>query len=51
MMGTNPDPGILRFGAFELAAYNHELRKAGVAIKIQDQPLKLLALLAERSGS
>src|SRR5450759_574034 len=50
MMGTKPDPAILRFGAFELAAHNHELRKAGVLMKVQEQPLKLLVLLAERTG-
>jgi DNA-binding winged helix-turn-helix (wHTH) protein/tetratricopeptide (TPR) repeat protein len=51
MRGTKPsDPGILRFATFELAPYQRELRRAGVLLKIQEQPFKLLVLLAERSG-
>ena len=40
----------LRFESFELDLRTQELRKDGRAIKLQDQPLKLLALLASRPG-
>jgi DNA-binding winged helix-turn-helix (wHTH) protein len=40
----------LRFGPFELDLKSSELRKSGVLIKVQHQPLKVLALLASRPG-
>ena len=40
----------LRFGPFELDLKSGELRKSGVLIKIQHQPLKVLTLLASRPG-
>jgi TolB-like protein/DNA-binding winged helix-turn-helix (wHTH) protein/Tfp pilus assembly protein PilF len=46
---TQPPP-VIRFGAFELDAANGELRKGGVSLKIHSQPLRVLLLLAERSG-
>jgi DNA-binding winged helix-turn-helix (wHTH) protein len=51
MISTKPrDHGTLRFGAFELAPHKHELRRAGVLLKIQEQPFRVLVLLAQRSG-
>ncbi len=44
------DPKSLRFGLFELDLAARELRKAGVRIKLQDQPFQILALLLERPG-
>ena len=41
---------VIRFGAFELDAVNGELRKVGVSLKINPQPLRVLQLLAERPG-
>lgn len=41
---------MLRFGAFEINTSEGELRKKGVKLRLQGQPLRLLALLAERSG-
>ena len=41
---------VLRFGAFELELYNMELRKQGVRIKLQEQPLKVLQLLLNHAG-
>jgi TolB-like protein/DNA-binding winged helix-turn-helix (wHTH) protein/Flp pilus assembly protein TadD len=41
----------LRFGPFELDAAARELRKAGVVIKLQPQPFRVLLLLAERAGA
>ena len=40
----------LRFGPFALDAERGDLSKNGIALKIQPQPLKLLALLASRPG-
>jgi DNA-binding winged helix-turn-helix (wHTH) protein/tetratricopeptide (TPR) repeat protein len=40
----------LRFGAFELELRAGELRKSGLRIKLQQQPLQILQMLAERSG-
>jgi DNA-binding winged helix-turn-helix (wHTH) protein len=39
-----------RFAAFELDARSGELRKRGIRIKLQDQPLRILVLLLERAG-
>jgi TolB-like protein/DNA-binding winged helix-turn-helix (wHTH) protein/Flp pilus assembly protein TadD len=41
---------VLRFGTFEIGLQSGELRKAGVRIRIQQQPLKLLEILLERPG-
>jgi len=41
---------LLRFGAFELDKRTLELRKAGTPVKLQQQPAKVLALLASRAG-
>src|SRR5436309_14851502 len=37
-----------RFGRFELDLRSRELRKDGVRLRLQDQPLALLAMLLER---
>ncbi|HEX4770373.1 MAG TPA: winged helix-turn-helix domain-containing protein [Bryobacteraceae bacterium] len=39
-----------RFGSFELNPLERELRKHGVHIKLQDQPLQILLLLLEHPG-
>ena len=41
---------VLQFGTYEIALQSGELRKAGVRIKVQQQPLKLLELLLEHPG-
>jgi DNA-binding winged helix-turn-helix (wHTH) protein/tetratricopeptide (TPR) repeat protein len=38
------------FGVFELDLRAGELRKGGVRVKLQDQPLQVLAMLLERPG-
>jgi DNA-binding winged helix-turn-helix (wHTH) protein/Tol biopolymer transport system component len=43
-------PGILRFGLFELDRDAMELRRNGVPIRLQEQPLRILAALVERPG-
>ena len=41
-------PRVLRFGVFELDRRSGELRKQGVRVRVQEQPLRVLeALLAE----
>jgi len=42
--------GPLRFGVFELDLRAGELRKHGVRVRLQEQPLQVLATLAERPG-
>src|SRR6516225_123020 len=51
-MGAQPemDRRPLRFGGFELHPSSGELRKHGVRVRLQDQPLKLLLSLVERPG-
>jgi TolB-like protein/DNA-binding winged helix-turn-helix (wHTH) protein len=49
MSATTP-PQTLRFAAFEVDLRVGELRKSGVRIKLQEKPLKLLALLLEHPG-
>src|SRR6476646_5277563 len=44
------EAGTLRFGAFELNAMTGELRRQGDLVKLAPQPLKVLDLLARRSG-
>ncbi len=41
---------ILRFGRFDLDLERQELRRAGMRMHLQPQPLKVLALLAQRQG-
>src|SRR5215467_14434459 len=40
----------LHFGVFELDLHNAELRKSGVKVKLQEQPLKILQTLLEKHG-
>ena len=40
-----------RFGPFELDVVAGELRKAGILIKLQPQPFRVLLLLANRAGT
>ncbi len=47
---TNPPTRLVRFSSFELDLRAGELRKHGVRIKLQDQPLQILALLLEKPG-
>jgi Tol biopolymer transport system component/DNA-binding winged helix-turn-helix (wHTH) protein len=50
MSPPGPHGEIYRFGAFELASGPGELRKHGLRLKLQDQPLRLLILLLENAG-
>ncbi|HET6176040.1 MAG TPA: winged helix-turn-helix domain-containing protein [Candidatus Sulfotelmatobacter sp.] len=52
--GARVDPqrhnSVVRFGTYEVGLQSGELRKAGVRIRVQQQPLKLLEILLERPG-
>jgi TolB-like protein/DNA-binding winged helix-turn-helix (wHTH) protein/Flp pilus assembly protein TadD len=41
---------VARFGAYEISFESGELRKAGIKIKVQQQPLKLLEILLKHPG-
>ena len=41
---------VVRFGAYELNLDSAELRKAGIKIRLQEQPFRILAMLLERPG-
>lgn len=43
-------PRLLRFGNFEVELQGGELRKKGLRIKLQDQPLQILKVLLEHPG-
>jgi eukaryotic-like serine/threonine-protein kinase len=47
---TQSSQRIFRFGAFEVDLWTGELRKDGTKLKVQDQPLKVLAILLARPG-
>ncbi|MBI2818480.1 MAG: winged helix-turn-helix domain-containing protein [Acidobacteria bacterium] len=49
-MALPEPPVLLRFESFELDLRTRELRKDGHLVKLQDLPVKLLALLAGRPG-
>jgi TolB-like protein/DNA-binding winged helix-turn-helix (wHTH) protein len=50
MSSPSPTKAIYRFGAFELDARTRELRKSGLRIRCQEQPLQVLLALLERPG-
>jgi DNA-binding response OmpR family regulator len=43
-------PRLIRFGVFELDPGSGELRKSGVRLSLQQQPLQVLTLLLEQPG-
>jgi DNA-binding winged helix-turn-helix (wHTH) protein len=47
-MDTHPSP--VRFGVFELDLRTGELRKKGMKVKLDGQPIQILTLLLERPG-
>ena len=49
-MATDVENRIFQFGAFELDRPSGELRKNGVKIKLQGQPVQILTLLLDRPG-
>jgi Tol biopolymer transport system component/DNA-binding winged helix-turn-helix (wHTH) protein len=49
-MPTNTAAQFWRFGVFEFDAYSVELRRAGIPIKLRDQPSRILVCLLEHAG-
>src|SRR5215467_10768383 len=49
-MGAQLDRRSVRFGVFELDTDSGELRKHGIRVRLQDQPLKLLLCMLETPG-
>jgi DNA-binding winged helix-turn-helix (wHTH) protein len=45
MKNVSPGSQTIRFGTFELDANAGELRKQGVRIRLQEQPLRILQML------
>jgi TolB-like protein/DNA-binding winged helix-turn-helix (wHTH) protein/Tfp pilus assembly protein PilF len=41
---------VVRFGTYEVSLHSGEVRKSGLRIRIQQQPMKLLEILLERPG-
>src|SRR5580693_4488274 len=41
---------VVRFGTYEVSFQSGEVRKSGLRIKMQQQPLKLLEILLEHPG-
>jgi TolB-like protein/DNA-binding winged helix-turn-helix (wHTH) protein/tetratricopeptide (TPR) repeat protein len=50
MQAPSPLTDIVCFGIFQLDLTARELHKAGVKVKLQDQPFRVLALLVDRAG-
>src|SRR6185503_15267771 len=50
MAAPSSSRGIIRFGPFEVDLSAREVRKNGRKIKLQEQPFRFLALLAQRPG-
>ena len=50
MKSAAGDSRIIRFGAFELDGHAGELRKQGLKIRLQEQPLRILQMLLESPG-
>lgn len=49
-MEPRQEKSVVRFGTFEVSLGSGELRKSGVRIRVQQQPMKMLLLLLERPG-
>jgi DNA-binding winged helix-turn-helix (wHTH) protein/tetratricopeptide (TPR) repeat protein len=47
---SNQIPRFIRFGVFEVDTQSGELRKAGIRLRLQGQPLQVLMILLERGG-
>src|ERR1700733_10513141 len=49
-MESPPPSSIVRFGTYEVSLQSGEVRKAGLRIRVQQQPMKLLEMLLEHPG-
>jgi TolB-like protein/DNA-binding winged helix-turn-helix (wHTH) protein/Flp pilus assembly protein TadD len=50
MEAPSPPIDVVHFGIFQLDLKARELHKAGVKVKLQEQPFRVLALLVKRAG-
>ena len=46
----SPKPSIISFGSYEFNAYSGELRKEGMRVRLEGQPLAVLHMLLDRPG-
>jgi DNA-binding winged helix-turn-helix (wHTH) protein len=51
MQDIQPSSQTVSFGAFEIDFTSRELRKHGIKIRLQEQPLQILELLLEHAGA
>jgi Tol biopolymer transport system component/DNA-binding winged helix-turn-helix (wHTH) protein len=49
-VSADPSPRIIRFSTFEVNFHTGELRQRGQKVRLQEQPLQVLAALLERPG-
>jgi TolB-like protein/DNA-binding winged helix-turn-helix (wHTH) protein/Tfp pilus assembly protein PilF len=49
-MESQPPSSVVRFGTYEVSLPSGEVRKAGLRIRVQQQPIKLLEMLLEHPG-
>jgi TolB-like protein/DNA-binding winged helix-turn-helix (wHTH) protein/Tfp pilus assembly protein PilF len=49
-MESSPPNSVVRFGTYQVSLQSGELRKAGLRIRVQQQPMKLLEILLEHPG-
>jgi DNA-binding winged helix-turn-helix (wHTH) protein len=49
-MESPPSNSVVRFGTYEVSLQSGEVRKAGLRIRVQQQPMKLLEILLEHPG-
>jgi Tol biopolymer transport system component/DNA-binding winged helix-turn-helix (wHTH) protein len=50
MLDQSERPQVFRFGVFEVDPRAGELRKNGIKLKLQEQPLQVLCMLVEHAG-
>jgi DNA-binding response OmpR family regulator len=49
-MESPPPNSVVRFGTYEVSLQSGEVRKSGLRIRVQQQPMKLLEILLEHAG-
>jgi TolB-like protein/DNA-binding winged helix-turn-helix (wHTH) protein/Tfp pilus assembly protein PilF len=49
-MESPPPNSVVRFGTYEVSLLSGEVRKSGLRIRVQQQPMKLLEILLEHPG-
>jgi TolB-like protein/DNA-binding winged helix-turn-helix (wHTH) protein/tetratricopeptide (TPR) repeat protein len=49
-MESLPPNSVVRFGTYEVSLESGEVRKAGLRIRVQQQPMKLLGILLQHPG-